>query len=659
MKKPLAILAGVVITLGLIIILHAQDAVQGGAVSLTDTNVDWNAMSDIQVELRAVESVPTMPAESLPTAGTFWSAQHAPGTAEEWPPLPIPLGMGAWSLGDDGVYLLDDLNHVYSSPKQSKNTTTSSGTMTTASVDLNPNDGSTNDGGGYNPEFFGTPVDTNGLWLQIFSVNNGTAYLSLNNATDQVYEVMSRTNLISPGWQTETELFPTDGTVQTNALPFTVPVLDRTNALFFRAMDWTGVTHGGNIVPDWWLWEYFGTTNLSDTNLDSEGDTLLDDYFYGYDPNVINFSPVVTNNYVNSMSAPVQLNVTAGVPSYYAVSVDDTNYTADASWQTYAGTNITVNLGLTQGWHDVWIALKGPAPNATVTWQYKRLKLDYAPPPLVITSPTNGTVNVPMIQVTGYSPEALSSISYYLTNALGMVTNQQVLITDQSYSTNTWEFTTNYFQCFDVPLTNGVNTFTFHATDLAGNVTTLTTNFTLDYSGKTNPPAVQITWPTNRTQISGTNFTLNGQLADPTANVVVQIVSTNGATNTISGLVERNGKFWVEDIPLSGGTNALAITVTDAVGNMSVTNISIIQSTLALTVNLVTPASQLWQSTVNLTGTISISTYAVWVNGVKGHNNGNGTWSASNVPVNSGGTASFTATAYAPTEQQPDGSYGN
>jgi hypothetical protein len=67
----------------------------------------------------------------------------------------------------------------------------------------------------------------------------------------------------------------------------------------------------------------------------------------------------------------------------------------------------------------------------------------------------------------------------------------------------------------------------------------------------------------------------------------------------------------------------------------------------------------LWQPTVNLTGTISDSTYAVWVNGVKGHNNGNGTWSASNVPVNSGGTASFTATAYSPSEQQPDGSYGN
>jgi hypothetical protein len=80
--------------------------------------------SDLEVMLQAVESVPPMPASSLPSAGTFWSAQHAPGSAEEWPPLPISLGMGAWSLGNDGVYLLDDLNHVYGQPKKSKSVTT-------------------------------------------------------------------------------------------------------------------------------------------------------------------------------------------------------------------------------------------------------------------------------------------------------------------------------------------------------------------------------------------------------------------------------------------------------------------------------------------------------------------------------------------------------
>ena len=155
---------------------------------------------------------------------------------------------------------------------------------------------------------------------------------------------------------------------------------------------------------------------------------------------------------------------------------------------------------------------------------------------------------------------------------------------------------------------------------------------------------------------------------DPTATVTTQLVFTNSDTNLFyggiytnvyAGLVERNGNFWLENLPINAGTNAFAIKVTDAVGNTSVTNVSVVQSTLVLTVNPVTPDSQLWQPTVNLTGTISDATYAVWVNGVKGHNNGNGTWSANDVPVNDGGTANFTVTAYAPDEQQPDGSYGN
>jgi hypothetical protein len=101
------------------------------------------------------------------------------------------------------------------------------------------------------------------------------------------------------------------------------------------------------------------------------------------------------------------------------------------------------------------------------------------------------------------------------------------------------------------------------------------------------------------------------------------------------------------------------LTITDATGNTTVTNISVIQTPITLAMDPVTPDSQLWQPTVNLTGEISDPTYAVWVNGVKGTNNGDGTWSANNVPTTSGGTASFTMTGYAPNEQQPDGSYGN
>jgi len=47
----------------------------------------------------------------------------------------------------------------------------------------------------------------------------------------------------------------------------------------------------------------------------------------------------------------------------------------------------------------------------------------------------------------------------------------------------------NTFQAFDLLLTNGLNTVTLHATDLAGNVMTTNFSFTLDYATATNPVA--------------------------------------------------------------------------------------------------------------------------------------------------------------------------
>ena len=62
------------------------------------------------------------------------------------------------------------------------------------------------------------------------------------------------------------------------------------------------MTENGNTTPDWWFWEYFGTVALSDTNLDSQGNTLLYDYQNGLDPNVIQFSFQFANYYVNTLS---------------------------------------------------------------------------------------------------------------------------------------------------------------------------------------------------------------------------------------------------------------------------------------------------------------------------------------------------------------------
>jgi hypothetical protein len=630
MRKIFGVLAGVVLGLAFSINVHADSIVQVAA---------------------NLEGLAQVSPADLPIGGTyFWVLPG--GSAVPMPCPPQDLSVPIFQIVD-GQFLADCTGgqvvvNTRLSGLQGANSTVAAAVAAQADAVVNlitqvqaraanqqmrimaramsmdspslPSPSGDGDGGSddYTNNYFFYSFDTNQLWLEITNVSNGWAYLNLHNGTNLVYAIWSTTNLLT-GWQVETEVWPTNGTVTPTVTPFAVQNLDRQN-LFLRAEDWTGVTENGNTTPDWWFWMFFGTTALSDTNLDSQGNTLLYDYEYGFDPNVISFTLSFTNQYASALDVPVQLSVTAGEPSYFAVLVDDTNY-ADANWTAYDSSNIIVNLGSTEGWHQVFIGLRGLPPDAYQTWQATRLKLDMTPPILVITNPAPGTVTRPLIQLQGYSPEALASISYDLTNAAGLVTNQQTLILGQYYDTNTLEFTTNGFQCFDVPLTNGLNTITLHATDLAGNATTTNFNFTLDYSNDTNPPTVQLGWPQAGTKISGSSFTWRGQIGDPTAQVVAQIVDTNGVTNSVVGRVGRAGDFWIDDLPLSGGTNNVSLIVTDAAGNTSVTTIPVIQSSLVLTIT----SAGLGQA---VTGTISDINYTIWVNGTMATNNLDGTWTA-------------------------------
>jgi hypothetical protein len=180
----------------------------------------------------------------------------------------------------------------------------------------------------------------------------------------------------------------------------------------------------------------------------------------------------------------------------------------------------------------------------------------------------------------------------------------------------------------DVPLTNGLNVIKLHATDMAGNTTTASYNFTLDYSSRTNPPVVQLYWPQDGTLVCDGNYTWRGWADDPTATVTAQLVDTNGDTNIFEGIMERTGNFWVENLPLSDGTNFLTLTVTDSAGNVAVTNILVFPGAVGLTID--TPsADQLWNLFVTVTGTISDpDDYTVWVNGVEASSNEDGMWIA-------------------------------
>ena len=89
--------------------------------------------------------------------------------------------------------------------------------------------------------------------------------------------------------------------------------------------------------------------------------------------------------------------------------VDSTNW-AGANWIPYTASPV-VNVGATQGWHQIWFGLRGLPPSGQQTWNWVRVNVQTNPPLLVITNPVPGTVQQPMIEVQGYCAEPLASLS--------------------------------------------------------------------------------------------------------------------------------------------------------------------------------------------------------------------------------------------------------
>jgi hypothetical protein len=617
MKPIKSLLSGLFIIGGLMAssnAVHAQlKQVLFQAVS---TNVNWQAVSadDLEVMLEAVEQATPTAAEALPKNGTFYSVQN-----QNWPPLPGNMNnLPAWGLGN-GIWLLADQDFDYAAQAQQNEALHAMARAMGLEMD---NENTAN----------AFVIDTNELWLEITNVLNGLAYLNLRHGTDYVYEVWSKQDLTVSNWDIETEVFP--GTNQ-DVMPFTVSELGRTN-LFIWARDWTGITSGGNETTEWWFWKYFHTVDLSDTNLDSLGYTLLSDYQNGYDPNVIQFSLQFTNTDLNTSTAYGSITILSGTPFYEAILINDTNE-ADADWQPYSSTNVIVSLNSGNGIYNVLVGLRGLPADAQQTWLGNQLRLNDVTPVLTITAPTAGTVSVPMIQLQGYVSASLSRLTYDVSNAAGVFTNQQGYWQPAFFDTNWLTFTTNSFQCYDIRLTNGLNQITLHATDVAGNAATANVSYTLDYSGDHTAPVLSFIWPTNGTSVAGSNFTLQAQVDDATATLTATINS-----NIVAGLVERNGTVWFNNLPLNSGANTVTITATDAAGNTSTTNLTVVESAVSLTVNPLT-GDQLNQPSVTVSGTVSDPSDQVWVNGVQASVDGSGNWVANNVPVSPTGTASLNA----------------
>lgn len=417
----------------------------------------------------------------------------------------------------------------------------------------------------------------------------------------------------------------------------------------------------GDGLPDGWEAHWFGSYPVTAGQLDAYGNTFLYDYQYGYDPNVIQFWIEATNTYLTNAQLSASLNITAGIPFYQAVLVDSTNFD-EANWTAYTSSNVTANLGSAQGWHQVRIGLKGLPAEATQTWMKQEFKLDTVPPSVTITNPVltaaAASVIKPVLQLQGLGNEPLGAISCDISNALGVISNQPGFVVGQVFNTNEFDFTTNDFQCYDLQLTNGLNVITLRVADLAGNVTTTNLFVTLDYSSATNPPVVSLVWPQDGWAVSGTNCTIRGTISDETGTIVAQVVNGDGATNTVQGDVERNGKFWLDNVPLNG-TNRIRIQATDAAGNVTMTNLTIYPGEVELTIDSAPAGVDLYQFRGYVAGTVSDPDCTVWINGMEVTNywtdGQTAHWWADDAPICGQGTATFDAAAYAPGDSPNNG----
>ena len=248
---------------------------------------------------------------------------------------------------------------------------------------------------------------------------------------------------------------------------------------------------------------------------------------------------------------------------------------------------------------------------------------------VVITSPTNGYVGAPLIQLKGYFVGSISSMTYDVLNSEGSRTNQI------NYAIN-WgqgpeEVATNYFECPDLPLSKGTNRIVLHTRFEDDRTLTNQVTYVLDFSNWTNPPEIKILWPSNETSIAGSMFTLQAQVADPTTTIHVSV--SRPSTPPLGfddAIVEHNGRVIVKDLPLEDGTNVISVVAKHAAGNSSITNLNIYGSPVKITIRPINQ-NQSNRQFVNVSGMISDASLTVWVNGQQATVSTNGQWQADNV----------------------------
>ena len=329
---------GLLLTVGLFAALHfarAQATADTGSVVMTDPDADVSNLSDLEVELRALELATPLAASNFPASGNFYSAQHAPGSATPWPPFPGNIfQLNAWPL-DTNIFVLDDLNFDYANANATAKTSTTASAKTVEAdfVVPSPPGGGGSDTNTITPQPLADLMPDYGTNLFIVSlgmVSGSLTGIASNTLADVEYAVQTNSNLTTTNWADTGQLI--EGSEVTNWTELILPPPLATNNLFFRLQ--SQASSDGSGIPDWWELKYFGTTSGINPNAqDSAGDgyTIYQKYEMGLNPNTF-YTPLAPQNVTVTYNSTTGTATITWLPSPGSV----TGYTiTDANGDTY------------------------------------------------------------------------------------------------------------------------------------------------------------------------------------------------------------------------------------------------------------------------------------------------------------------------------------
>lgn len=310
-------------------------------------------------------------------------------------------------------------------------------------------------------------------------------------------------------------------------------------------------------------------------------------------------------------------------------------------------TNLVIDLGPGDGERQILFSYKYKGQAFDGSGSGSSITIQRGTPTLRIVNPTNFLSSQPVIQLQGLTSRRFETLRFEQFNSGGnKVASEQQGLGTSFYGGYDFKYSDNHFSFLDVDLSPGKNTFVFHGTDEFGNE--MKTNMMIVFSTAHDhtAPFIEVDWPKPNAELAGANYTIRGRMDDFSARLEASI-RTNDSSKTYEALVERNGYFWIEDIPLALAANQITLTATDAAGNRSETNFTIIGfDGPIITMDPVTPPD-LWKQFIDVTGRVTPPNHDVWINGLQAKVETDGTWWAKSVPVLSpnGGTAVFDMSA--------------